>query len=265
MSEEQKTGKSLGLAIHFYRRNPTASIKQVSKALGISESTVARARAMLVEKGELASGRSGSAGTPAPAEPDAEAPAPDAPPPPKSAGAAGKVLDAQALQQLAAMTSMLNGDDDEDDEEVRKRLIRGVKRIAFDITLHPDTRMTASQVWIKLKDMARAKELGPGKPLTIEDAKLRLRDLHTACGLDLSLEGLFAAYNVEDVMHALYRRFKVETPNASVVPADASEAAPSTPGATEAPGGAPDVRPAEDGGEGGVGRGLPADEHPDQG
>lgn len=103
-----------------------------------------------------------------------------------------ELRDHEAMQALADMVGL----DDLDDSEVHRRLLRQCLRFAFNSQLHPDTRMSASQMWSKLRDQARAKDLGPGPPLTFEAGAERLRDLMIACGPKMTLAAVNAAFDV---------------------------------------------------------------------
>jgi hypothetical protein len=250
-----------------YLRHPDASISDVARATGVALRTVARAREVLVKEGLLAPGRnspiSGADAAAlalaaridahdAPLDPAPEgAPPPDegesAPPAsaaPTRAARSGQTIDGEALRQ---MNEMLDGLADEDDETTRKRMLRQVKRFAFDPTLHTDTRMTATQLWAKLLDMARAKDLGPGKPLTALDATARVRDVDVAVGVRIAVAGLFAAFTTEQVLAEVNLIFAGGTSEGNV-PAEPGQAPPGDAGASPAPGDAPDLRPAQDGG-----------------
>ncbi len=186
-----------GAARDYYLRHPDASINDVSRATGISLRTVARAREVLVKEGLLQAGRHAETmadaavlaaatqslaaeGPPvetgqAPENEPAAEPQPRAVRRPK-----GDLLDDEAMREMAGMLDEMA--DSEDVETTRKRMLRQTQRFIFDPSLHPDTRMSASQLWAKLVEMARAKDLGPGKPLTLAVAIERCEDFMTACG-----------------------------------------------------------------------------------
>lgn len=193
----------------FYLRHPDASISEVVKATGISQRTVVRARNLLVKEGLLTSGRrtdgaadlaTTAAALPAP-EPDAPVePRSDAPPegPMRGPGRPKKqseLLDDEAMRQMSQMLDELA--DCEDDEVTRKRMLKQTQRFAFDPSLHPDTRMSASQLWAKLVDMAKAQDLGPGVPLTLEAAVERATDFLKACGPTVAVPAFYKAFNLE--------------------------------------------------------------------
>ena len=206
-------GAKLAKATTWFLQNPNASIADAVMALGISERTCAQARSNLAAKGLMSPGRNRVAA----AEERATLPAPL----PPSEGAPvraealpdGTLLDDTNMRALADPDSGFLADLDLDDEETRKKLLREVKRIAFDTNAHPDTRLSATQVWLKLKDMAKTRELGPGVPLTRAAAVARLKDLFLAVGLDLVLEALLLAFGIARLVTALYKLTETETPD----------------------------------------------------
>ena len=194
-----------------YLRHPDMSIAEVSKATGVATRTVARARAELVKEGLLPQGRNAttsaadavvlslmaeSGSKPPMPEPAAEGPPSPPSPDPMGLSAAGATIDGEALRQ---MNTMLDDLSDEDDEVTRKRMLKQVKRFAFDPNLHPDTRMSASQLWAKLLDMQRSKDLGPGVPVTFELAVKRCTDFLRACGAKVAVPSFYAAFDLGEV------------------------------------------------------------------
>jgi hypothetical protein len=234
-----------------YLRHPDASISEVAQATGVCLRTVARARAALVKEGLLPPGRNSTvsgadaaalavAAREAQAEPEAtgdgdappdEPAQPDPEEPPRPSPTKGtrtaQTIDGEALRKL---NEMLDEVADEDDEVTRKRMLRQTKRFAFDPTLHTDTRMTASQLWAKLLDMARAKDLGPGRPLTEADATARARDLDRACGVKVAVAALFAAFTTEQILAEVNVIFANGTANEAPQPSDAAPAPTAAPG-----------------------------------
>jgi hypothetical protein len=204
-------------AREYYLRFPDQSIAEVAKALNISVRTVARAREGLVREGLLLPGRQATANDlaaidvleaaarirvaeeigkvipPEPEKGEANLAATEAK---RGSGGRNKLLDDDALQQMSDMLDEVASSDDV--EETRKRMLRQVQRFAFDPTLHPDTRMSASQLWAKLVDMQRAKDLGPGKPLTLADAIARATDFCMAAGPNVMVPAFYAAFNLEN-------------------------------------------------------------------
>ena len=88
----------------------------------------------------------------------------------------------------------LSSNDDDDDEATRKMLLAKVRAIALDPDTHNDTAISAAQAFIKLKDAVRAKTLGPGKPVTRENAVERLTNLLTAVGPAIAMTAFERAY-----------------------------------------------------------------------
>lgn len=193
-----------------YLRHPDASIAEVAKAANVAVRTAARARDSLVKEGLLAPGRNASAsGADAAAlavaasaaasregnaDEDRVATEDEQPSQPRGAKAA-HTIDGEALRQMNDLLDQLA---DEDDETTRKRMLRQVKKFAFDPNLHPDTRMSASQLWAKLLDMQRAKDLGPGIPQTLALAIERATDFCRAAGLKVMVPAFYAAFDLGD-------------------------------------------------------------------
>lgn len=207
-----------------YLHHPDASIAEVAQATGVAVRTVARARAALVAEGLLPAGRNAAvsaadaltmtaAGLHLPLEPAPRAEAPAAAPPPP----AHSTIDGEAMRKLGEMMDEIA---DEDDDKTRERMLRQVKRFAFDPDLHPDTRMSASTLWAKLSDMKRAKDLGPGVPMTFDAAVSRATDFLLACGIKVAVAAFCRAFNIT-----------LEAPSGEV-PAQPTEAPPGAPPST---------------------------------
>ncbi len=180
MSKEKAKADAISRAKTYILAHQDESKMQQSVGSGFSEPTIARARAELVRDGLIPASRKKETPSVGPAvRPVSEAPSPQAPAP------TGGNVDAQAMQALADMIDAAASE--EDDGLVHKRLLKQCLLFAFDTRLHPDTRMSASQMWSKLKDQTKARELGPGKPKTFDDAVARLSELQVACGLDVVL------------------------------------------------------------------------------
>lgn len=173
----------------YFLQHPEASIKEAladlhRRGINVSERTVAQARSELAQKGLVPAGRNAdtpaeNVGTPA-----------DLPTVPASVK--NKVIDDNML------TAFVQGELNLDDEEIRKLLLKKIIVIAMTPGLHPDTTLSASTAWLKLKDMARQADLGPGKPVTRADALERLVDLLRAVGPDLALEAMQVAFNLKE-------------------------------------------------------------------
>lgn len=123
-----------------------------------------------------------------------------------------RLLDDATLRTLADPSTTLT-DLDLDDEETRKRLLREVKRLAFSPATNPDTRLSATQVWLKLKDMAKSRDLGPGKPLTRAAAIERLVSLLRTVGPDISIAAMYKAFNVKETPDAQTEADQAPTPS----------------------------------------------------
>jgi hypothetical protein len=131
---------------------------------------------------------------------------------------------------------------DENDEETRKKLLARCRAIALDPGMHPDTVLSASQVYIKLKDAVRAKSLGPGRPLTHEDAVARLARLMSACGPNIVHEAITSAFGGTNAAKS----------GGSTEPVHGPDPAPAASGPTSPPGSDPSPNPNE-------GSGRPSD------
>lgn len=192
----------------WFLQHPHASISEARVALpGIGERTIAQVRSDLAGKGLLVPGRNRKEQSPTiPADPPSPVPIGTGDGPGQAASLPdGTLLDDAGMRALADPSTGFLADLDLDDEETRKKLLREVKRIAFDVNAHPDTRLSATQVWLKLKDMAKTRELGPGVPLTRAAAVSRLKDLILAVGLELALEALLLAFGIARLVAALYK------------------------------------------------------------
>lgn len=191
--------------------HPDESKMQQGVSTGLSERTIARARAELVRDGLLpASRKTKKSAEPAPeaARPVPVASPPTAPPP--TSGLSG-ALDHNAMEVLAGLIDE-SGDDEIDEEKTRKRLLKQCLAFAFDTRLHPDTRMSASQMWSKLKDQTRARELGPGKPKTRDEAIARMSDLMKAVGAEITLAAVNRTFTVQEPTDATPVEAVDETP-----------------------------------------------------
>jgi len=242
----QKTGMRehrKAVAKEYFLKHPAASIKEALIALNadninIGERTIAQARSELAQKGLLPSGRMATlAQAPIVTEPLVVI---------KDTVINDKTMEALAKGDMADILDM-------DDESIRKELLRGVIKIALRPGVHPDTQLSATTVWSKLKDMARVAELGPGKPLTREQAIARLSELMTAVGSDIAMAAMYKAFNLK------------ESSNEGEVPADEGAAPSSDAGPSLTPGSASDVHLPEERGDDSLGRRNAPDEHQDQG
>lgn len=216
-------------ARNYILANPTLSKSQIMITTGLSDTTIARARAELINEGLIQSPRNrptqsaappSTPGAPSSTEDSAvetgQHPAPA--PKPKGLG----LLDHSALLALEAMIE--TAVDSGDDITIQKKLIKQCLMFALRPDLHPDTRMSASTMWGKLRDMAKAKDLGPGKPMTLAMGDQRLADMMLACGPEMTMRAVNIAFTVKGA------------PDEGQLPADATEAPPSAPGPAESPG-----------------------------
>lgn len=184
----------------YFLQHPDASIKDAAKALGVSERTAAQVRSELAEKGLVTPGRNRVVRPPKQPVILPEPPAPGHVAPEEPTPTTG-LLDDQTMRRLADPNTSLQ-DLDLDDDETRKILLREVKKLAFSPLTSPDTRLSATQVWLKLKDMAKSRELGPGKPLTHATALSRLVALLRAVGAEFALAAMYEAFNVKEAPDA---------------------------------------------------------------
>lgn len=202
----------------FILQHPSAKDFEVLEAKKCSRRTIAYARAELVAAGLIPAPRRAHVKK-APSPVPAESPTPTDPSPPAGgADYSNQIVTPETLGMLAAPETPI--DDFESDPETQKRMLREAKRMAFDIKLHADTRMSAMQLWVKLKDLASARDRGPGVPLTKSSALARLMELHKACGIELVIESIETLWGN-----------KKEAPNASAsVEASTPVGTPSAPG-----------------------------------
>ena len=83
------------------------------------------------------------------------------------------------------------GDDVEiDDEKTRVAMLKQLRLMSFDASLHQSIRMSAMDLYNKLKESARGQTIGPGKPLTHAAALDRLMLLFKAIGPELVIEAM---------------------------------------------------------------------------
>ena len=268
-SPSMPRGISIGAARLAQARNyiiahPLESKSQMVLGSGLSESTIARARRALVSEGLIPEPRNAQPRGPLPRRPEPEVhsataevkPASEAVAPPaepkKSAKSGPGLLDHEALKALADMVD--KAIDSGDDESIQKKLAKQALTFAFRTDLHPDTRMSASQMYYKLRDMGKAKDLGPGKPQTYEDGVARLTEMHIACGPQMVLDAVHRAFTVKEAPGG-------ETPVDQAPLASGTAEAPGEAGHTSPPAEAEGVRPI-DVGDREDARGDASPEHP---
>lgn len=168
--------------------HPDESKLQQVVGSGYSDGTIAKARAILVAEGKLPKDRKKQS-TPVPQTvttvgPEVRAATPDQ-----------GLRDHEAMKALADMIEQL---EEMDDAAIQKKLAKQALAFAFNQSLHPDTRMSASQMYYKLRDMSKAKDLGPGNPVTFADGVARLADLFRACGPEMVMAGVNEAFTVKE-------------------------------------------------------------------
>jgi len=227
-------------AREFLVLHPEMSKTQASAATGISEATIGRARRDLVAEGTLQPARN------APVRPEPlpeatqppEATAPEDSPPPAPAPApkkgSGTLLDHAALLQLAQMVD--EAIESGDDETIQKKLSKQALVFAFRADLHPDTRMSASQMYYKLKDMAKAKDLGPGRPKTFALALVRATECVRAWGPELTMAAIHEAFTVKEATSDADQPAQQQQDEAPAPRAQAVEPSLPQPTPIEAPG-----------------------------
>ena len=83
------------------------------------------------------------------------------------------------------------------EDETRTKLLIEVQKIAFNAVVHPDTRLSAIGIWVKLKDIAKTKDLGPGPPRTETEIIDRLVMMFKAVGPKLVVSAIEIAFRKE--------------------------------------------------------------------
>jgi len=171
------------LATAYLLAHPEEKDIDVMKALQCNATTVSRARRDLVSKGLISplTVRKYVKRTPPPLK------LPTYQEENEVVGAPSEgVLVKPSSLSTPDITKILDIDiDNIPDEETRKKMLREVRTLAFGVNTNSDTKLSAIQLWVKIKDSTQAKELGPGPPMTKEAAVTRLSDLMTACGLEI--------------------------------------------------------------------------------
>jgi hypothetical protein len=158
-------------------QNPSATVSSIENFTGASRRTVYYVLNKLRKEGLIPSSRKDKPATEEAKEPTV---------------VTSQIIDDPTLQ---AMANSENFDEDfGTEDEVRAKLLRVVQKMAFDPLLHPDTRLSASQVWAKLKDIARSKDLGPGPPRTEDEIIDRLVRLMQGVGPGLVIKALDQAF-----------------------------------------------------------------------
>lgn len=207
----------------YILEHPDQTKAQQAVALRVSTSTIARARAQLVDEGFRPPSRKTSKATVpgSSAHPPARSPVEESGQQLSPQAPAHTTLDHAALSALVEMTEM---DLDLSDEEIMKRLLKQCLMFAFDARLHPDTRMSASNMWAKFKEQKQQKAHGPGAPVDFAQAVEWTADILIAVGPSVSIAAINKAFDVK------------ESPDAGKQEAPESNDAPSLP--SQAPGAA---------------------------
>jgi len=203
--EQRRQSLALAKAIAFYRRNPQATLSEVSAACEVSERTAWKARQQCVIEGVCKPNKRAGRSLEAPKPGPQEIPTSPAPLPPKNT-----IIDGEQLAALAEGDLTIA---DDADPETRKKMLRELRGIAFSPN-HPEVRVMAMKAWFALKDMASAKDLGPGTPKSEEAAITRLADLDLACGLKIAVKALIKAFSLMTVLTFIEEMFRKEPTDA---------------------------------------------------
>jgi len=169
-------GKSRQVEQYFIL-HPTATLKEVVEITGVSTRTAQTVKTKLMKAGIIP----GSSRVRATENPISDA--------------SGAVLSPEVAGVLASPDEL----DSEiiDDEATQKRMLKEVQNLAFNDNISPDIRMNAMKVWVTIKDYVRAKTLGPGNPLTEEDAITRIIRIMQAAGPKITIQALERAFKMK--------------------------------------------------------------------
>jgi hypothetical protein len=235
---------------------PNRKDEDLAKEIGSSSRTVARARAELVKSGGIPSHRGPTGGT--------TGSFPDSTPPTYTPPASKDSLPYRTVPfaTLPGLSGPFIPPDDTEIEEMdgdtRRKFLKALRIAAFDMNLSPDTRFTAMQLYLKIKDAIRAKELGPGVPLTHETALSRLVLLFSAVGIELVNEAHLLAFSPKESPNA------PDAPTVGVSNAEStSDETPREPGSTSSVCESPKHSLREDTCPSGLAGTVPTDEHSD--
>jgi hypothetical protein len=222
----------------FILQHPAAKDFEIIDALRCSRRTIAYARADLVQMGLIPAPRKrvpkSEPALVAPVQPISGSSVPEG----TVVSSAAEDTYAGSIVTPATVMMLASGpvdDPEETDLEIQKRMTREAKKMAFDPKLHPDTRMSAMQLWVKLKDAARARDLGPGVPKTYEDAVTRCMDMFRACGIKMVLDAFQRLWGLNLIIEAIENFLKKEPADEvqpeAVEQADAPSPSPESAGA----------------------------------
>jgi hypothetical protein len=141
----------------------------------------------------------------------------------------GQLLTPDTVQAMAEAVG--DGEDLESDPETQRRMTREAKRMAFDTNMPAESRMAAMKLWIVLRDALKTHDLGPGRPVSYETAKVRGLDLFRAMGMPLVLDCALTLWG-EQLVRAIIELFgHKESPDEAT-----DDKAPTALGTQEAPG-----------------------------
>jgi hypothetical protein len=158
-------------------QNPSATVSSIENFTGASRRTVYYVLNKLRKEGLIPTSRRDPPATEEAKEPPI---------------VVAQIIDDPTLKAMAVSETL--EDDFGTEDEVRVKLLRVVQKMAFDPLLHADTRLNASQVWAKLKDIARSKDLGPGAPRTETEIIDRLVRIMQGVGPQLVIKAIDKAF-----------------------------------------------------------------------
>ncbi len=207
-----RPGRERARARNYLLEHPHSTNAEVAAAVGVGGATVSFARQALIQEGliprspqERRRQAYNEARKPIdfpPASPTAPVlVAPPAEPAPPQTPDEYETLDAQRLYDLA------EGEEEIDDEQVRRRMIRKLRKMSFDPNLNPQYQMYAMAAHEKMLEGSRAATIGPGKPVTKDDAVERLEMIFKATGPELVLLAAVKAFGVA-ILTKLVELFK---------------------------------------------------------
>ena len=182
----------------IFRDNPHASVEMIRKLTGASPRNIYYVKSALRRQGKLSPGR--------------RSPAPKT----LNISVSQPILDDDTLRAMAMNPNL--AEDYGTEVEIQTKLLREVQKIAFDTTLSPDTRLSASQIWVKLKDIARSKDLGPGPPRSEEEIVERLIRIMQGVGPQLVVKSLERAFKKGPVDEKPSNKQETSPPGASDPP-----------------------------------------------
>lgn len=167
MSRKKSTAKIQQVLRALMLADPHLSNVEIQRQTGASTRTVTYARASLRREGLLPDSRKSTQ---------------------NPENLPTETLSPEDLKRLEKAENI----DDElgDDDQIRLKIVRSVQRMALNPKLAPDTRLSASQIWVKLKDVSKEEELGPGAPRTEAEVIDRLLRIFEAVGHRTVLKAL---------------------------------------------------------------------------